>query len=45
MEQYQIKEGKEIGVYLQRALTIWYQNPKLSMPEIMDLAINLPIEK
>jgi tRNA nucleotidyltransferase/poly(A) polymerase len=45
MEQYQIKEGKEIGIYLQRALTIWYQNPKLSMPEIMDLAINLPIEK
>ena len=45
MEQYQINEGKEIGIYLQRALTIWYQNPKLSMSEIMDLAINLPIEK
>jgi len=38
MQKYDIKEGKDIGIYLQRALSLWYQNPRLSMSEIMTLS-------
>jgi tRNA nucleotidyltransferase/poly(A) polymerase len=39
MHEYQLVEGKEIGYYLQRALSLWYQNPRLSMSKIMELSI------
>ena len=39
MQKYDIKEGKDIGIYLQRALSLWYQNPRLSMSKIMELSI------
>ena len=38
-QENDIKEGKDIGIYLQRALSLWYQNPRLSMSKIMELSI------